>query len=114
MASKFKRVVLKITGEALGNKENKEIFCPDKVAYLVNEINSAHCETELAIVIGGGKIVRGRQLIGPFGTTPFVADYIGMLATIQNGLLLEDYLKKTLVSARLLTAIHVNDVAEPS
>ncbi|MFC1643884.1 UMP kinase [Candidatus Omnitrophota bacterium] len=109
---KYKRVVLKISGEALmGNlgfgidpKVNASI------AAQIKEINRGG--TEIAIVIGGGNIFRG--LTGATkGMDRSTADYMGMLATMLNGLALQDALEKTGVHTRVLTAIEMRELAEP-
>ncbi|GMR18986.1 MAG: UMP kinase [Patescibacteria group bacterium] len=111
MPPKYQRVVLKITGEAL--KGRGQVFNRKALDFLAGEIRSVHKDVELAIVIGGGNIVRGRYLIQNFQTTPVTADHIGMTATILNALLLEDFLQRAGMGTRILSSLPINAVAEP-
>jgi len=107
----YARVLLKITGEALRSKER--LFDRQALDFLTDEIRSVHHQVELAIVVGGGNIVRGRDLIADFQTTPVIADHIGMTATLLNALLLEDFLQREGVETRILSALEINAIAEP-
>lgn len=109
--STYKRVLLKITGEAL--QHNNGIFNTKALTFLVNEIKSIHKMVELAIVIGGGNIIRGKKLTQEFRTTPSVADQIGMVATIINALILQDFLEKEGLETKVLSSIEINALAEP-
>jgi len=111
ISSPYRRVVLKITGEALGG--GGTLFDPAKVEYLVEEICSVRGISQIAIVIGGGNIIRGSALKASLGTTGAVADYIGMTATIMNAMLLEDCLKRRGAEAVAVTSIPANALAEP-
>ena len=111
MARPFKRVVLKITGEAI--KGDYHVFDRKALNYLAREIRSVYGKVELAIVIGGGNIARGRWLIRNFQTSPVIADHIGMTATILNALLLEDFLQRGGMETRLMSALEIKEVAEP-
>lgn len=108
---KYKRIVLKITGEALKGKDKN--FEKASLNFLVNEIKSVYKKVELAIVIGGGNIIRGRNLINEFQTVPAIADQIGMTATIINSLLLQDFLEREGLETRVLSSIDINALAEP-
>jgi uridylate kinase len=110
--TKFKRILLKISGEG---------FCPtgkggidiEETQFLAREIVSVAKEkVQLAIVVGGGNIVRGSQLSN-LGVTRATADYMGMLGTVINALALQDIVEKMGVPTRLLTAIPMEAVAEP-
>lgn len=104
------RVVLKITGEALKGKNSH--FDREKLKFIADEIRSVHELVNLAIVLGGGNIVRGRTLIGDLGTTPTTADHAGMIATVLNALLVEDFLHREGIDTRLMSAIPCDTVSE--
>ena len=109
----LQRAVLKISGEALKAKGAHPIFDQQALEFLAVEIASVHPSVQLAIVVGGGNIVRGSYLTQNFQTTPVVADHIGMVATIANALLLEDFLQRVGVETRVLSSIPIDPVAEP-
>lgn len=109
---KFKRVLLKLSGESLQGSKNFG-YDNDTVSNIVAEIkNLIDNKVEVAIVVGGGNIMRGKDLSG-HGINPATADYMGMMATVMNGLYLQDALKARGVENRVMTAIAVNQVAEP-
>tara|TARA_Y100000589_G_scaffold331917_1_gene387889 strand:+ start:5521 stop:6228 length:708 start_codon:yes stop_codon:yes gene_type:complete len=109
---KYKRVLLKLSGEALmGDK--KFGIDTKKLSSYANEIKTAiDLGVELAVVIGGGNIFRGVQVEGQ-GLDRVQGDYMGMLATIINGMALQSALEKADVETRLLTAIKMEQIAEP-
>ena len=109
---KYNRVLLKLSGESLQG-ESSFGYNQNAVDSIVNEVAKL-CKTgtEVAIVIGGGNICRGKSLAG-HGVNPATADYMGMMATIMNGLYLQDVLKHKGIDNRVMTAIGVNEVAEP-
>jgi len=111
LTPKYSRVVLKLSGEALKGKD--QIFDRRTLEFLADEIRSVHSQVQLAIVIGGGNIVRGRYLTENFQTTPVVSDHIGMTATILNALLLEDFLQRKGIETRVLSALVIDSVSEP-
>ena len=109
---KYKRILLKLRGEAVTGDE-KFGYNQLAVNKIVDEIKKLHnLGTEIAIVIGGGNICRGKSLAN-HGVDPATADYMGMMATIMNALYLQDVLKSKEMDARVMTAIGVNEVAEP-
>lgn len=112
VAQKYKRVLLKLSGESLqGNAQFG--YNGDAVEEIVNEIAQLHkTGTQIAIVVGGGNIMRGKSISG-HGVSPATADYMGMLATIMNALYLQDVLKAAGIENRVMTAIATNEVAEP-
>ncbi|MDJ0974156.1 MAG: UMP kinase [Planctomycetota bacterium] len=111
-APRWNRVLLKISGEALAGDAGRPID-GDAVATLADEIVSAHkLGTQIAIVNGGGNILRGAQA-SIQGIERATADYMGMLATIINALGLQDMLESKGVPTRVLTAIEMRSVAEP-
>ncbi len=108
----YKRVLLKLSGEALQGPnrfgiDNKSVT---RLALELKDIRSLGCQ--LAIVIGGGNIFRGEKAsVG--GMDRATADYMGMLATVINGLALQDALERNGVYTRLQTAIPMAQLAEP-
>lgn len=109
---KYKRIVLKLSGEALAVKGGYGID-PSSVREIALEIKEVHeMGAETAIVIGGGNIVRGSKAAEE-GIEKNTADYMGMLATVINGLALQDSLEKLGVATRMLTSIAIHQLAEP-
>jgi uridylate kinase len=106
----YKRVVLKISGEALaGNKGFGIDF--DTVNRIADEIKEVkEMGVQIGLVVGGGNIWRGREGIGMDRTT---ADHMGMLATVINALALQDALEQREVPTRVQTAIEMRAIAEP-
>jgi uridylate kinase len=109
---KYKRVLLKVSGEALlGNGNNS--MDPDTVSEIAGQIKEvADLGVEIAIVIGGGNFWRGTSA-SVNGIDRTTADYIGMLATIMNALGLQNALEKHNVTTRVQTAISMQEIAEP-
>ncbi len=110
--SKFKRVLIKLSGEALmGDKEFG--INPDMLKHYANEIkNLVDIGIEVAIVIGGGNIYRGLQADDSH-IERVQGDYMGMLATVINGLALQSALEIKDVYTRLISAIEMRQIAEP-
>ena len=108
----YKRVLLKLSGEALMGEQTYGIdpAVANQIAMDVAEIQGMGVET--AIVIGGGNIFRGVTASGR-GMDRATADYMGMLATVINGLALQDALEQLGVVTRVVTAIEMRAVAEP-
>ena len=110
---KFKRLLLKLSGEAFADPEIGIGINPRTVVSIARQIVEAkNLGTELAVVIGGGNIVRGLSASAQ-GTDRTTADYMGMLATVINGLALQDALEKEGVQTRVQSAISMQEVAEP-
>jgi len=108
----YKRILLKLSGEALMGKRQYGID-PERLAEYAQEIKSVIDEgIEIAIVIGGGNIFRGVAGASK-GMDRVQADNMGMLATVINGLALQSALEVANVQTRLQTAIQINEVAEP-
>jgi uridylate kinase len=108
----YKRVLLKISGEGLA-KAGVFGIDPEEVSYIAQEAASAwKLGVELAIVIGGGNIVRGSQLSAN-GISRATADHMGMLATVINAMALQDSIENLGIETRLLTAINMQEIAEP-
>lgn len=109
---KFNRVLLKLTGEAVSRNGGYGID-PVVVRDIALEIKEIHeMGIEIAVVIGGGNIFRG-SVAANAGMERVTADYMGMLATVINGLALQDALEREGVHTRMLTAIEMRQVAEP-
>ncbi|MDO4744973.1 MAG: UMP kinase [Bacillota bacterium] len=110
MEAKYKRVLLKISGEALAGDNkfgiNEEML--KKVALQVKEVTELG--VEVAVVVGGGNFWRGRTSKNMDRAT---ADYIGMLATCMNAMALQDAIEAVGVPTRVQTAIEMREVAEP-
>jgi uridylate kinase len=116
--SRPKRVLLKLSGEALSRNSN--IFDRDAVDHVVREITNVSIDCELGIVIGGGNIFRGSIQGKTLGMEEERAHYVGMLATIVNGEILRDRLKTHLgergfgqIDVRLQSKLKIDKVAEP-
>ena len=107
-----KRVLLKLSGEALMG--DAQFGIDPKVAQgMAQQIKAAHdTGVQVGIVVGGGNIWRGATA-SAMGMERATADYMGMVATVMNGLALQDALEKTDVECRVLTAIAMHEVAEP-
>ncbi|HSW30780.1 MAG TPA: UMP kinase [Longimicrobiales bacterium] len=109
---KYKRVLLKLSGEALAGERGFGIE-PAVVDRLTDEIRSiAAMGVSLGVVIGGGNIVRG-AIASRQGMDRVQADYMGMLATIINALAVQDLLEAKGVETRVMTAIRMEQIAEP-
>ena len=112
MQSKFKRILLKLSGEALMGDDSFGIN-PDTVNKIVDEIKQVKLlEIEIAVVIGGCNIFRGAAL-GTAGMDRATADYMGMLATVMNALALQDAMKHAGLVSRVQSAINIDQVVEP-
>lgn len=110
MEPKYKRVLLKISGEALAG-EQKTGINTEMTKKIAAEIKQIHdLGVQVAVVVGGGNFWRGRQSEDMNRET---ADYIGMLATVMNSLALQDALLAAGVKARVQTSIVMREVAEP-
>lgn len=112
MTVPYKRVLLKLSGEAIKGTREYGID-PQFLVYLAEEIKAGlSVGVEIAIVIGGGNIFRGLAA-SENGMDRIAADYTGMLATVMNSLALKDALSKVDVDARIQTAIDMKEIAEP-
>ena len=108
----YKRILLKLSGEAL-KADSNAIIDPETVKGIAAQIKQIYdLGTEIGIVVGGGNIWRGK--IGEeLGMERAQADYMGMLATIMNGLSIQDALEGMGVPTRCMTALPIDTVAEP-
>lgn len=106
---KYKRILIKVSGEALSSPENS--FDAATVAATVDEIKRLYqMGVQMGIVVGGGNLWRGRQGKDMDRTT---ADYMGMLATVINALYLQDALAKQGVASSVLTAFAIDKIGQP-
>lgn len=109
---KYKRILLKLSGEALMGTGEYGIS-PEKITEYAKEIQTiVNQGCQVSIVIGGGNIFRGVQAANS-GMDRVQGDYMGMLATVINGLALQSALEDMQVKTRLMTAIKMDEVAEP-
>ena len=113
MDLKYKRILLKVSGEALlGNKEFG--IGNEPLEYIAKEIKEVRdAGVEIAVVVGGGNIFRGMNNSENLGMDRATGDYVGMLATIMNGIALQSALKALGVDCRVQTSIQMNQIAEP-
>jgi uridylate kinase len=109
----YERVLLKLSGEALGAPDTGHGIDPTMVRGLAAQIRRVtEGGTQVAIVCGGGNILRGAEF-SELGAERASADYMGMLGTIINGLALSDALEQVGLETRVMTALEVRSVAEP-
>ena len=108
----FRRVLLKLSGEALMG-ERSYGQDPERIVAIAEEVRDVRAlGVQVAIVVGGGNIFRGLAASAR-GMDRATGDYIGMLATVMNGLALQDALEKTGLPTRVMSAIGMNEIAEP-
>ena len=115
MAKRFERVVLKVSGESL-SKPGELGIDPEELGLLADEIADAYRKAspvQLAVVVGGGNIIRGARLAATGKVDQSTADYMGMLGTVINGLALKEALSHVGIEARVMSAINLTAVAEP-
>jgi uridylate kinase len=109
---RYRRILLKLSGEALlGDRQYgvDPAFC----AFIARQVAEVHAlGVQIGIVVGGGNIFRGLAAAAK-GMDRATGDYIGMLATVMNGLALQDALERVGIATRVMTAIAMNEVAEP-
>lgn len=110
---KYRRIILKLSGEALKAPGSADNISPEIVNGICSQIKEiAAMGVQVAIVIGGGNIWRGLAA-SHRGMERTTADYMGMLATVINGMALQSALEKMGVPTRVHTAIHMENIAEP-
>jgi uridylate kinase len=109
----YRRILLKLSGEALMGGQTSGID-PKIVHQIAEEIKSIHqLGIQIAIVVGGGNIFRGVQSSAALGMDRAAADYVGMLATVMNSLILQGVLESIGVNTRVQSAIGMQAIAEP-
>ena len=110
---KYKKILLKISGEALLGNQQFGID-PEPVHNICSEIKKAYdMGVQIAVVVGGGNIFRGMKNSSKLGMDQASGDYIGMLATVMNAITLQSCLKNMNIDCRIQTAIAMNQIAEP-
>ena len=115
MAKRYERVILKVSGESL-SKPGELGIDPVELGLLAQEIADAYrgaSPLQLAVVVGGGNIIRGARLAEAGTIDQSTADYMGMLGTVINGLALKEALGHLGIEARVMSAINLPAVAEP-
>ena len=109
---RYQRILLKLSGEALGARQGYGIDAP-MVRRIASEVKRVHdLGVEVAVVVGGGNIWRGADAAAT-GIDRATADYVGMLATVMNSLVMQDAMEKLGMVTRVQTAIEMPPVAEP-
>lgn len=114
LSPKYRRVVLKLSGEGFGVRGQSGISIDETLSVAYQAKRVVERGVQLAIVVGGGNLLRGQQFsAGGTVIKEATAHYMGMLATVMNGLALQDALESLHCQTRLLTAIRMENVAEP-
>ena len=109
---RFKRILLKLSGETLAGPQGYGID-PDQAAIIAEKVKAVHAlGVQVGIVIGAGNLWRGQKGVAR-GMAQATADHMGMIATVMNGLALQDALQHAGVETRVQTAVSMNQVAEP-
>lgn len=109
---RYRRILLKLSGEALGGDKDFGVDF-DLVRKIARQVKRVHdLGVEIALVVGGGNIFRGKD-VADVGFDRATGDYMGMLGTVINALALQDGLEKLGLPARTMSAIQMNQVAEP-
>ncbi len=113
MSIKYKRILLKLSGESLMGSNQKFGIAPNMLLHYAEQIKElVDIGVEVSVVIGGGNIFRGLHA-GSSGIERVQGDYMGMLATVINGLALQSALEEKGVFTRLVSAIEMKAIAEP-
>ena len=109
---RYGRILLKLSGEALLGSRQYGVD-PEVCAFIASQVAAVRSRgVEVGIVVGGGNIFRGLQAAAQ-GMDRATGDYIGMLATVMNGLALQDAIERTETPTRVMSAIAMNEIAEP-
>lgn len=109
----YKRIIIKLSGEALADSTNGTILDKEKLSRTADVIASIHnLGVEVGIVVGAGNIWRGR-LASTIGIEPSTADYMGMLGTIMNALAVQSAIEEKGIRCRVMSSINVPQVCEP-
>lgn len=110
---KYKKILLKISGEALLGSQQFGID-PEPVHHICKEIQQAYdIGVQIAVVVGGGNIFRGMKNSSKLGMDQASGDYVGMLATVMNAIAIQSELRKIGVDCRVQSAISMDKIAEP-
>ncbi|MCI0343911.1 MAG: UMP kinase [Chloroflexi bacterium] len=111
-AVRYRRILLKLSGEALLGERSYGVD-PSFCAFIADQVRRVHSRgVEVGIVVGGGNIFRGLAASAT-GMDRATGDYIGMLATVMNGLALQDSIERAGVPTRVMSAIAMNEICEP-
>jgi uridylate kinase len=111
-ALRYRRILLKLSGEALLGERSYGVD-PDFCAFVAQQVATVHAMgVQVGIVVGGGNIFRGLAASAR-GMDRATGDYIGMLATVMNGLALQDAIERAGIPVRVMSAIAMNEIAEP-
>jgi uridylate kinase len=109
----YKRIVLKLSGEALADPESGFGIDPDRADEIAQKVKAVYdLGVQVGVVIGGGNLWRG-QLGVTRGMEQSTADHMGMIATVMNGLALQDAMQRLGITTRVQTAVQMNAIAEP-
>ncbi len=110
----YRRILLKLSGEALAGAAAGAGVDPEVLYLVAREVRSVRdAGVDVAIVVGGGNIVRGVQMAEKTGVARVTADYMGLLATVINALALQDAMEREGLETRVQTAVEMRQVAEP-
>jgi uridylate kinase len=113
MKSKYKRIVLKLSGEVVSGKQGFG-FSTTSLNYLIQEIKDAtDTDVEIGIVVGGGNIFRGKKSFRKLSIDRVRADYIGILSTLINSIIIQNLLESSGISSSVMSVIDVGGFAEP-
>jgi uridylate kinase len=114
-APRYRRILLKLSGQALGGAgEGGGGLDPEVLHLVAREVKSVRdAGVDVAIVVGGGNIIRGVQMAEKTGVARVTADYMGLLATVINALALQDAMEREGLETRVQTAVEMRQVAEP-
>jgi uridylate kinase len=112
MTSKFSRVVVKISGEAFCKEGTRGIDI-EEARIMAREVHEAAKLAQVAIVTGGGNLVRGGEISREGGVQQITGDYMGMLGTLINALAMQDILEGMGTQTRVLSALQIHALAEP-
>jgi uridylate kinase len=110
----YRRVLLKLSGQALAGSGRAGYLDPDVLRLVAREVKSVRDDgVDVAIVVGSGNFMRGVQMAERIGVSRATADYMGMLATVINALALQDAMEREGLETRVQTAVEMRQVAEP-
>ncbi|HEU5298347.1 MAG TPA: UMP kinase [bacterium] len=113
-APKYRRILLKLSGEALAGEGATGWLDAAVLRLVAHEVSSVTVHgAQVAIVVGGGNIVRGSDVSARLGVDEVAAHHMGMLATVINALALQDIMEKEGLTTRVQTAIEMHEIAEP-
>jgi uridylate kinase len=110
---RYKRVILKISGESFSRPGQFGIDANELPVIASEIVDATKCGTELAVVVGGGNMIRGAELARTVQIDQSTADYMGMLGTVMNGLALKEAIEALGQPARVMSALQIPAVAEP-